>query len=809
MTRKHKRAGRGQHRASPAAPRAAPAPRTAATRSDRLGRWILAAAILALLAGGFAYYRLDAQRRSAPPPALQAKAVLEPARYVGGQACTDCHATEGAAWRGSHHDRAMQDANEQSVLGDFANATITYAGVTSTFFRRDGKYYVTTDGPDGKLADYEIKYAFGFAPLQQYLIEFPGGRMQALGIAWDARPKAAGGQRWFHLYPKERITHDDPLHWTAIDQNWNYQCAECHSTNLKKAYDAAGAVYHTTWSEIDVSCESCHGPGSTHVARAKQEQGAASADNGLVVHLTERRGVAWNMDTASGIAHRNRPRTTNFEIETCARCHARRGVLSEDYLPGRPLLDTHLPALLSADLYFDDGQIKGEVYEYGSFLQSAMHAAGVTCSDCHDPHSLRLRAEGARVCEQCHAPAKFASAEHHHHKPGSAGADCLGCHMPQRTYMVVDPRRDHSLRIPRPDLSLTLGTPNACNACHSNRSAQWAASAFGRWYHPKASPQQRYAEALHAAREQAPGAEARLAAIARDGSAPGIARATSAAELRGFRGAASAAATRQALRDADPLVRVGALRALEGVDPRAHVADSAPLLRDPVRAVRVGAAALLAGAPPDALSPEQRAALEAAIAEYLAAQQINADRPEAQLNLGLMEVRRGRAGEAERYYRQALKLQPSFAPAYVNLSDLYREQGRDADGEKLLREAVRAAPDDASVAHALGLALVRQHKTDEALLWLKRAAERAPGDARYAYVYGVALNSSGQSRKAMEVLGAAQKRHPYDRDLLYALATMNRDAGNLPAATRYASELVAATPDDAAASDLLRQLKGR
>ena len=812
MARKRKRAGRAQHRASPPAPRSAAAQEPAATaRGDRRGRWIFAVAIAAVLAGSIVFYRFDAQRRTepVPTPAPQAKAAAEPARYVGGGSCAACHAKEAAAWQGSHHERAMQEANERTVLGNFTNAKIAYAGVTSTFFRRDGKYYVNTDGPDGKLADYEIKYTFGITPLQQYLIEFPGGRLQALGIAWDARPKATGGQRWFHLYPKERVTHGDPLHWTAIDQNWNYQCAECHSTNLKKAYDAAGAVYHTTWSEIDVSCESCHGPGSAHVARARQAQGAAAGGNGLVVHLTERQGVAWNVDAASGIARRSRPRTTSLEIEVCARCHSRRGVLSEDYLPGKPLLDTHLPALLTADLYFDDGQIKGEVYEYGSFLQSRMHGAGVTCSDCHDPHSLRLRAEGAKVCEQCHAPAKFASVEHHHHQPGSAGADCLGCHMPQRTYMVVDPRRDHSLRVPRPDLSLTLGTPNACTACHTDKSAQWAASAFGKWYRPPASPQQRYAEALHAGREGAPGAAAKLAAIARDGSAPGIARATAAAELRGFREAASAAATRQALRDADPLVRVGALRALDGVDPRAHVADSAPLLRDSVRAVRTGAASLLAGTPPESLSSEQKAALDAAIAEYIAAQQINADRPEAQLNLGLMEMRRGHADQAERHYRQALKLQSSFAPAYVNLSDLYREQGRDDDGEKVLREAARAVPDDASVAHALGLALVRQHKADEALLWLRHAAERAPGNARYAYVYGVALNSSGQSRKAMEVLGAAQKRHPYDRDLLYALATMSRDAGNLPAAKRYATELVAAAPDDAAASELLRHLRGQ
>ena len=173
--------------------------------------------------------------------------------------------------------------------------------------------------------------------------------------------------------------------------------------------------------------------------------------------------------------------------------------------PANRLLDTHLPALLTEDLYFADGQIQDEVYEYGSFLQSRMYAAGVTCSDCHDPHSLKLRAEGSKVCAQCHLPAKFASVEHHHHRPGTAGADCVACHMPERTYMVVDPRRDHSMRIPRPDLSEKLDTPNACNGCHADKSTRWAASAFARWYKPAASTQQRYAEALHARREGAPG----------------------------------------------------------------------------------------------------------------------------------------------------------------------------------------------------------------------------------------------------------------------------------------------------------------
>ena len=200
-----------------------------------------------------------------PPAAIEAA-------FVGSAQCASCHEGSYQAWKGSQHALAMQHASEQAVLGDFGGAKFRYAGIESTFFRRDGKFFVRTDGPDGKLADFEVKYAFGVDPLQQYLVEFPDGRLQALSIAWDARPKASGGQRWFHLYPKEKIDFRDELHWTKRSQNWNFMCADCHSTNLRKAYDAATDRFKSTWSEISVGCEACHGPGSAHVEWAKAKR---------------------------------------------------------------------------------------------------------------------------------------------------------------------------------------------------------------------------------------------------------------------------------------------------------------------------------------------------------------------------------------------------------------------------------------------------------------------------------------------------------------------------------------------------------
>ena len=195
----------------------------------------VAAAIAAVGAAAIAGYVLLDGRRPDPP----ASAI---ATYVGSDACASCHRGEADRWGKSQHKVAMQHATETSVLGDFNDAGFDYFGIHSKFFRRDGKFLVETDGQDGKLATFAVKYTFGIDPLQQYLVEFPDGRLQALPIAWDTRPKDKGGQRWFHLYPDEPIRHDDVLHWTRLNQNWNFMCAECHSTGVRKNYDAAEDV---------------------------------------------------------------------------------------------------------------------------------------------------------------------------------------------------------------------------------------------------------------------------------------------------------------------------------------------------------------------------------------------------------------------------------------------------------------------------------------------------------------------------------------------------------------------------------------
>ncbi len=535
-------------------------------------------------------------------------------RFTGTRSCVGCHAEQHRDWQGSHHDLAMQHATKNSMLGDFDNAEFSANGITSRFFTKDDKFWVNTDGADGSMQNFEIKYTFGLTPLQQYLVEFPDGRVQTLGIAWDSRSESEGGQRWFHLYPNETINAGDELHWTGFQQNWNYMCADCHSTNLVKGYSSVTNTFKTTWSDINVGCESCHGPGKQHLAWAAQHDKLKQADlsMGLAFLLHDRKDTGWVMDPDSSTAHRSQPVTDNREIGVCAACHSRRGQFRSGIESDGSFMDYYRPALLTADLYHADGQILDEVYVWGSFAQSKMLAAGVTCSDCHEPHSLKLRAEQEQVCSQCHLPTKYASTEHHKHKMESTGANCLDCHMPETTYMVVDPRRDHSMRIPRPDLSLASSAPNACNQCHSDQDTEWAAGHFAKMWPEAAQPFQSWTKAIMLARSDMPQAEIALIRVIRDQQTPDIARATAISELPPYLSPLSGQVLQTALTDQSSLVRLAAVGALDTLPAENRYQFASPLLQDPVRAVRIEAARISAPALRSQLPQDEREVLQSA-----------------------------------------------------------------------------------------------------------------------------------------------------------------------------------------------------
>ncbi len=649
------------------------------------------------------------------------------ATYVGRPTCAECHQLQQDSWHGSHHDRAMELASDESVVGDFNNTTFERLGATTRFFRRDGKFFVNTEGPDGEHHDYEIKYTFGIEPLQQYMVEFPRGRVQVLRVSWDTERK-----QWFEVtppdVPDERLLPTDPLHWTGVAQNWNSTCAECHSTNLQKKYDTATDTYHTTYSEIDVSCEECHGPGSVHV------------------ELARGRSLFWDRNVGYGLA-KLKSLDTTIEIEACAKCHSRRNMIHEGFRPGRPFLDYYEPSLLAAGLYHDNGQILDEVYVYGSFLQSKMYAEQVRCSDCHNPHSLELKFTGNRLCTECHLPGKYDSPTHHHHPAESPGAQCIECHMPLRTYMVIDGRRDHSFHIPRPDLSVLLGTPNACNDCHTKpyETPQWAADAVRNWYGDHRPDDPHWAPAIWAGNRGLPIGEALLAEVIRRPETPPIVRATAVSLTGQYASPDNLAAQQAALKDVSPLVRTAAVRVLSGTSVEQLITQLGRSLTDRNRSVRTAAARRLVTLPRNQLESIYRAPLDRALDEYREAQQIQVDRAHGHINLGWLARQLGHLNEAAEELRLAIRMEPYLTGPRSELIAVLAAQVGNAEEIRELRRQeaelrqrdTELLPNNAEIFHQLGLLRYLLGEHEAAATALAEACRLSP--AVYEYRMMLAL----------------------------------------------------------------------
>jgi predicted CXXCH cytochrome family protein len=745
------------------------------------GRSRLALLLSLALGGALSCGGVDPPEAANAPPASAANEA-EGASFVGSAACAPCHREQQQLWTGSPHDLAMQPATQDTVLGDFADARFAKFPVMTRFFKKGGRFFVNTEGADGHMADFEVKYTFGVYPLQQYLIAFPGGRLQCLTIAWDSEKG-----RWFDLYPGERILPGDSLHWTGRSQRWNTMCAECHSTDLRQRYDLATDSYETTWADIDVGCEACHGPGSAHVAWAEAAKAAgvpATGDPELLVNFGKG--------------------DSRYQVEVCAPCHSRRHRVSGEDEVGTPYLDNFMPELLRAGLYHADGQVDAEVYVYGSFLQSKMYHRGVRCSDCHEPHGALLWVAGDALCVRCHnnppdprfptlISKRYDTPEHHFHKPDSTGARCVACHMPPKNFMEVDPRHDHSLRVPRPDLSVALGTPNACNMCHADRSAEWSAEAVARWYGPNRRQEFRYGEVFAAARAGSPQAVPGLSAIAGDEQWPAIVRAT-AVELLEPYGPEAFPAIALATRADEPLVRAAAFAALDRMPHEQRLPIAARGLADPVRAVRVEAARVLAGVPSERFEPGQRRAFEAALAEYREAQQAGADTAAAHLNLGVLQDQQGDPAGAEGAYRTAIRLDPDFLPAYFNLATLYNRMHRNADAERALRDALQRFPEEGELHYSLGLLLAEEQRLQEAADELARAADLLPQRARVRYNLALALQHLGRNAEAEAALLRAREADPDDPEILNAVAVFYVQRADWERAQSYAQQLAALAP---------------
>ncbi|MBW1645757.1 MAG: tetratricopeptide repeat protein [Deltaproteobacteria bacterium] len=717
-----------------------------------------------------------------------------PTTFVGRQACARCHPREDRAYADSDHAHAMAKATAETVLGDFNDATFTIHGVTSRFFRRDGKFFVHTRGVGGKMADFEVTHTFGWTPLQQYLVPFPGGRLQCLPLAWDVKQK-----KWFHLYPEENFSPDDWRYWTNRAQTWNSMCADCHSTNFRKGYDFVKDVYHSRYGEINVSCEACHGPGSRHVAWATTMQ-PLDSDDGLVVHTGRM--------------------TAREQVELCAFCHSRRTSLG-DYRHGRHLLDNMIPRLLDEGLYFADGQIQDEVYVYNSFLQSKMFARGVRCSDCHDIHSLKLRHKGNRICLQCHQGDVYDRYQHHFHRQAGdprgkplraadgrirfavgTGALCVECHMPGRVYMGNDYRPDHSLRVPRPALNRELNTPDACLRCHVDKDHQWSVACTTRWYGEKRPAH--YGTVLARGRRGEPGARDGLLRLVDNSLYPLVVRATALELLGQYQGSGVRARFKRCLDSDEALLRQTALMT---VPPAERVKLAVPLLSDPVKAVRIAAARNLTLVAPAALDENQRRRHERALAEFQQVLAYSADFADSRMNLGTLYLYQGKEEMAAAAFRKAIAIDRDCYAAYRNLAVLYSRQHKFEPAEEILRRALARRDDLYDLHYSLGLLLAERKEYRPAVAELQKAARGLPNDARVHYNLGLLLQFGRRGPEAEKALARAVALEPGNGRYLEALARLYLAEGKLSRAAEVAARLTAVDPDNRFARQLREYLE--
>lgn len=710
--------------------------------------------------------------------------------FADEKACVSCHRDQAVAFAKSHHAKAMAVAEDRTVRANFNNVQFDHDGIVTTFSRRDRRYFVDTEGADGKQGDFEVKYTFAYEPLQQYLVDLGGGRLQALDVAWDTNK-----QEWFWLGAGTPAKPGSTYHWTGPFYRWNRTCIECHSTDPRANFLPETNDYQSTYVATSIGCQSCHGAGAKHV------EWAEAKSKGVTVSIGPELGLS------------------QVDATACFGCHTRRAKLSDGYAPGKPFLDYFSPELLRPDLYFPDGQILDEVFEYGSFQQSKMARAGVTCLDCHSQHEATLKADGNAVCTQCHtktAPERFANYNpggmfdtpaHTHHPLGSSGAQCANCHMPERTYMKVDPRRDHSLVIPRPDLSAAYGTPNACTQCHQGKTNAWAAENMDKWYGTDWRARPTIAHAFAAAAKPDPASIEALRKLVLDRQQAGLVRGSAIAQMSRIGGADIVAEIKVAAGDSDPLVRLGAAEATGNLPPELRLDAGGRLLGDETRAVRVAAVMALGAIPSPDLLGDHRKSFEAAVEDLRAYVEANVDVAEAQSNYGTFLSGQRRTGEAEKVFRQAIALDPTLAGPHMNLAELYRTTGQNDKSERAYAEAILVSPNHADLRYGHALSLVREHAMAEAIGELNEAIRLDRSNARYKTTLAIALDSLGWTEDAFDLLGRAVTNGELDANLLGTAINYGLKLGRFRETLKYAEVLARLQPDNPQIAELIRRLR--
>ena len=726
----------------------------------------------------------------------RAQNISEPYTFTGSHSCIECHQNEYSSWEKSHHRHAMAIATDSSVLGDFKNVYYNDGTRTHRFFKENGKFYVNTLGPNGKMSDFEITHTFGYVPLQQYLIPFENGKFQCLHIAWDTEKK-----KWFNMSKmvySEDIHHHDWLHWTNQAQNWNGMCAECHSTNLNKNYYHLIDSFATSYSEISVGCEACHGPASEHVKWAQLPVSARWAD------------------TTMGLMVKTNSINTEQQVNLCMRCHSRRGQFA-DFKHEYGHIYDYLTTSVLDENWYPDGQILDEDYVYHSFIQSKMYDAGVKCSDCHDVHSGERYFEGNRLCYQCHTQDYYGTNRHHFHKdygePGEPlridskvvnvgeGAQCVNCHMPAKYYMGIDLRNDHSLRVPRPDLSEKTRSPNACNQCHTDKAITWATEHFTQWYGKKRKPH--YGETIALAREQKPEAEHLLIQLVNNELNPLVVRATGIELLGGYYSDTAQLTLIGYLDSPLPELRQSAIKVFNGNTLDDYLRYVTPLLKDPYRAIRSQAAIKLSVVPLKQIPQKYHADFQNALKEFKENNEYMADFTSGRMNLGIMYGNVGDYGKAKINYQKAISTDSAFIPAKVNLALVHNALGENKEAISIYENIVQKNPEFEAVYFSLGLLFAEEKQYEKSVKYLELAAERTPGDDRVFYNLGLIYQQLNEHEKALVKLKQAHSLKNENFDYLYALCFYHANIEDYQTAYEYGKALKKLYPKNQQSNQLI------
>lgn len=725
------------------------------------------------------------------PPVSYAQGKVDHPKYVTSEACVDCHQEEKTLWDMSDHSWAWLPATDENVLGDFSDVTFEHHDISTRFFTEDGGFWIETANETGDLQKYEIRHIVGVKPLQQYLIEQDGGRLQVLDIAWDTEAK-----KWFMVFPQQQDNvPGNALHWTGVYKNWNGRCAECHATDFKKNYDMPTRSFASTWSEPGVTCEACHGPGQAHTQWAEQPD---------IFELKAYLGIAENgLRKVQGRSEAER------EIQLCAGCHSRRNTLTGDSpLPGSAFSDGFDLALLRPDLYHSDGQIKDEVYVLGSFMQSKMYAAGVTCSDCHNPHSGKVKTIDNGLCAQCHnidGNVRFPSLikkdydnpSHHNHPTDTDGAQCVSCHMPETTYMQVDARRDHRFGIPNPYDSDLLGTPNACTGCHVEKDAGWAIGILKDWFPESMQKPTSFAVIFNRV-NLFPALETNvtdLMTIVENSDLPAIIRATALEKLLPYGPALSWPELKPYLTHEDPVIRTATSRLFQQSPPDIAVENLIPRLSDKSKIVRITAARSLITMPSAYFTSDQRELFSGAFTAFQKSLIAGADHPNSQMGLAGLALTFRNIKAAKAAIREALIIDPQLSDAWIMKARLETAEQRPDLVDKTMLAAKEALPNSTVIFRFFGNYLAGQRQFDRAITSLERAVSLSENDPMVLTDYAAVLGQAGKNQEALDVLNTLLVAQPDNTTVLFLKANAHLELGQTEKSKQTVKRLLVINPD--------------